>query len=307
MKTNNSILLAITAVAIIFTSPYAALASANDDAARELYEQLVEQEQDTATTYLEDTEDRAEVIGKLVGIDDEENMYDGPVTIYKAPSYKVSTYNTGKMEVSLNNNYSRDESEDTLNKMIAEIDETLPENASKEETLKAIIKYINRTYKYDTDSKNIEDYQNYIQAYNGNRKILCDQYSIVTLFLCTKYGIDCKIIEGNNHLFNLIRTAENESYRAYDLSKTSYHLPAKVGYVDQLTGTYAVPYSADAYEKAVARVINIGPYKLSFTIEEIIAIIAIAGIIALIVKAFDIRTTRRNAKHVTSKKRHPSK
>ncbi len=295
----NKILLAITALAFILLSPYSVLAVTNDEAARELYEQLVINEQDTAVTHIENIDERAEVVGKLTGIDDPDNVYDGAMSIYKAPSFAVRYNDSGKMQVTLNNNFKKAESEIVLDEMTEEIDKTLPDNATKEQKLNAIINFIKKTFRYDFArylKKDMVGMQNYIQAYHGDRRIVCEEYAVVTLLLCDRYDIDCRIVEGYNHLFNIIRLDSDSEYVAYDLTKASFFMPAKVGYIDQITGTYTVREGASMYEKTIARVINTAPYRISLTYIDILAVLLIFGPVATAIIRPRLRQRKRRKK-----------
>ncbi len=298
---NKKLRILLLAMTMMASAVIGVKAKDADEAAKELYGQIVTNEQAAAITYIGKDVDTADVIAKIVEIDDKENTYDGAMAIYKAPSFKVVLYGNGKMELTLNNAFSVKESEQVLDIMSAEINKSLDKDSTQQDKLKAIINFIANNFKYD-NSDDVTEYQNFVQAYKGNKEIVCNQYAILTLLLCDRYGIDCKLIEGNDHVFSLIRLEGEEKYTAYDLTKTSNHLSAKVGYLDQLTGTYAHINNANKYQQALARVINTASYKISVTLEDTILALSV---IMMSVAAYSIvkRKTRRTKARIIVSKR----
>ena len=282
-------------LAIILTSTYflsAALhaqASDTGSIAQDIHNQLAYS--NSATVYVDDIE-LDEVIARATAIDDKNNPYDADMLLYRAPHFTYTLYNTGKLELKLEGAFSIEESEKLLDKMEQEIRANLDTDNQKEE-LKAIIKYITDTYEYDSETFNIRkdnkdvQYINYVEAYNGNRRIACGQYAALTYLLCNRFGIDCKVVHGNNHLYNIIRLDGQNSYTAYDLTKVEHFLPAKVDFIDLITFGYTNIGTSklDKIENEINKITLDGiNYHYSFTAESIIFAILVLGVIALYIR-----------------------
>lgn len=294
-------LLTILITAAIAAAPLTSYANDTKDAALELYNQLVTQDKATATTYINEGVKTEEVIAELVNMDSEDNPYDGPLATAKGISGNIKTYESGKMEVTVNNPFKRADAEKLLDVMVSEIDKTLPAEATQKDKLDGIIKYIGSTFKYGKADDEEANKQNFVEAYNGNGKIVCDQYSALTYLLCYRYGIDCRIMRGTKHAFNLIRLDGEDKYTAYDLTMTSYHLPVKVGYIYLITGSYTIGAGADKYQRAYVELTNQVPYRLSITILDVIVAVLIITIIGILVKTF--KAPRRRRSHGKARQR----
>lgn len=298
----NKVKLTLALVLSIMLAPAQQINAADEiTAAAELHRQITVQDHPTGSVYVDNGIAKEDVLAALTAIDDMDNLYDGAMSIYRTPQFTILLTENGNLQIELKQHYSIKESEQTLDEMVSEIDKTLPENASQKEKLNAIISFISKNFKYDYDSKKTQGKsQNYIQAYHGNGRILCDQYAAVTYLLCSRYGIDCRIVEGHDHLFNAIRLNGQNEYTAYDLTKTSQYMPAKVGYVDQILDLYKVSEKSDKYEKAVAKVINV-PYRLSFTWPDALMAVTAIAFIATVYLRVKRAVKRMHKKYIVNR------
>ncbi len=304
MKKTHLVSMAIVLTLTLNITTYAA----SNTPAEDLYNQLVAEQQDVGTVYIDDTMLVEDVITQMVSIDSSANSYDGEMAIYKAPNFRYSRYNTGKLEITLINSYTATEADDLLDIMQKDIQKNLNTDSSQAEILNEIIRYIGRTFNYDHESyfarladKSIQ-YQNFIDAYYGNHKIVCGQYAALTKFLCERFGIDCKVVHGNDHLYNLIKLEGQSEYSVYDTTLTAYHLPCKVGYILAATGTYIGRNDTvkSSLETAIDKVTTSGiKYHFSFTLIEAIAIIIIVSMLVILITRYrDSSKLRRKQKHM---------
>lgn len=280
------------------TVPMQAKAADNGAVAQDIHGQLAYSNE--ATVYVDSNTDSAEIISQAVAIDEEHTPYDAEMLIYRAPHFTYTKYNTGKLELRLEGAYDIKDAENLLDIMEVEIRSNRASDSQKD-TLNAIIRYINDTYEYDNETyeakktdKNIL-YTNFVDAYYGDRKIVCGQYSTLTVLLCDRFDIDCKIIPGYKHLYNLIKLDGETSYTVYDLTKAEYHLPAKVDFVDLLTLNY---FNLPSKNKVVS-IVNKDirdryTYHYSFTAESIVVLSIIVIIIGIAIKR---NTYKRPVKH----------
>lgn len=273
------------------------------DYAQDLYNQLVVNRQATASIYAEDA-DSYKIIDQLLSIDDKNNPYDGAMIICQGTAFNVKKYSDGREDFGIINPFNIYEAEELLDKMESEIRSELDEDTDQKETLNQIIKYISHTYTYDftarsSDGKN----QNFVDAYNnGNRKIICNQYAALTYLLCDRFGIDCLILSGNDHRFNGIRLDGEDNYTAYDLTKTTFFMPAKVAYVDLITTNYSLELEKQKLSKAIGYAMNKGiDFHYSITIEEIIIFVVIISLTYIMFGKASMK------KHVTNRNRNHRK
>ena len=273
------------------------------DYAQDLYNQLVVNRQATASIYAEDA-DSYKIIDQFLSIDDKNNPYDGAMIICQGTAFNVKKYSDGREDFGIINPFNIYEAEELLDKMESEIRSELDEDTDQKETLNQIIKYISHTYTYDftarsSDGKN----QNFVDAYNnGNRKIICNQYAALTYLLCDRFGIDCLILSGNDHRFNGIRLDGEDNYTAYDLTKTTFFMPAKVAYVDLITTNYSLELEKQKLSKAIGYAMNKGiDFHYSITIEEIIIFVVIISLTYIMFGKASMK------KHVTNRNRNHRK
>ena len=221
---------------------------------------------------------------------DKDTPYDAEMALHRAPSYEYTrtTYKSGKvtLDIELNNPINIKEAEKLLDSAETEIKDNLSDDYTQKEALNGIIEYIKSNYTYGFSNG---ENNNFIKAYDTDRKMMCAQYSALTYLLCDRFGIEAKIIAGNDHIYNAIKLDTDSKYRAYDLAKTTYKiLPAKVSYTDVITGAYAISLEPDKHSKAVGTALNERiDYTYSFTYQDASAILLIAligTVIVLIVK-----------------------
>lgn len=281
-RTNKANLITLIFMTLLITT-FTSIKATN--AAEELHTQL-ENGESTASVYLDDLDEANGVISELVKIDTE-SPYDAEMIVSRGTSITIRKYNTGKLELEQINPISIAEANSLLDTMESEIRENLSETPTEKEELSQIIKYIGKTYKYDFLARtDAGTNKNFVDAYNSDRKIICTQYSALTYLLCNRFGIDCKIVSGNDHRFNAIRLNGEDTYTAYDLTKTTFFLPAKVGFVDQITGNYNLEFESSRLSKAIGKALNERiDYHFSLTAEDIvIATLLIAILGTVIVK-----------------------
>ena len=291
-KTNLIVLILTTMLVTSFTTIKAS------EAADSIHSQL-ESGQDSAVAYLDNMDEAHSVIAEAIKIDTD-SPYDADMMIGRGTSLKLRKYNNGKLEVVLVNPFDINESEKLLDTMEAEIRANLNEDATDKETLNQIIKYIGKTYTYDMFARtDWGDNKNFVDAYNSDKKIICNQYSALTYLLCDRFGIDCKIVSGNDHRYNAIRLTGEDTYTAYDLTKTTFFLPAKVGYIDLLSTNYSLALEDNELSKAIGKALNERiDFHYSITAEEIV----IAGIVIIVIgkvakpKKHTKRSAKRNRK-----------
>lgn len=242
------------------------------DYAQDLYNQFTVNRQSTASIYVEEA-DNYKIIDQLINIDDKNNPYDGAMIFCQGTAFSIKTYSNGREDFEIVNPFNTYEADELLDKMESEIASELDNDADQKETLSQIIKYISSTYTYDFTARTSNgSNQNFVDAYNsGNKKIICNQYAALTYLLCDRFGIDCVILSGNDHRFNGIRLDGEDIYTAYDLTKTTFFLPAKVSYVDLITTNYSLEFEKQKLSKAIGYAMNKGVnFRYSITIEEII-------------------------------------
>lgn len=158
--------------------------------------------------------------------DDPNYLYDGPM-IEMRGGIRLITSPT-QIQAVLINGYDIDDAETLTNSMVSEISEHLSGNASDREKMAAICSYVADTYSYDYDGmKLIEETKdnsyrtNFVDAYYGNRKIICCDYAALTYLLANKLGINCQIMRGMGHAYNIVKFSDSDHYIGYDLSSDS--------------------------------------------------------------------------------------
>lgn len=257
------------------------------DSVHDVYMQLVTNNQSTATVTLKDDENIYDIIAQLIQID-EETPYDADMIVNRGTSISYNKYNTNKVVISIGEQLDFTKTEALLDIMEEDVRGRIPNKATKDVTLKAIIRYITETYDYNTD--NSTNY-NFVDAYYGDRKIKCEQYAAITYLLCYRFGIDCKIVAGNNHAFNIIRLSEDKEYRAYDLTWGESFPGAKVPYLMMYTDTYNVNMNQSEFTKMIGESLNNRfEYRGSFTIiESVLVSMLLIILVSIIVKRVKFR------------------
>ena len=125
--------------------------------------------------------------------------------------------------------YSKKEQEQQLTSYIQST--ILPQLALDGKTtyqkVKAIYDWITRNVRYDTENKNNDSYYLKYTAYAAaiNKKAVCQGYTNLFYRLANDAGIDCRIITGGNHAWNIVRMDDGKYYcmdATWDEGQSSY-------------------------------------------------------------------------------------
>ncbi len=155
--------------------------------------------------------------------DDPENLYDGPIIGLRG---NIETENVhGKLNVRINRSFDIEEAEKLTDKMVNEISTNLETGVTDREKMAAICDYISQTYSYDKKAKKLieekkdsSQRENFVDAYYGDREIMCAEYATVTYILAQKLGINCRVIRGTKHAYNIVKFADSDHWIGYDLA-----------------------------------------------------------------------------------------
>lgn len=155
--------------------------------------------------------------------DDPDNLYDGSIIELRGD---VETENIhGCLHAFIDRGFEIDEAEELTDRMVSEISAGLKDNATDREKMAAICDYMAQTYSYDKEAlKQIEEKddnslrENFVEAYYGDRKIMCSEYATVTYILARKMGIECDVIRGSKHAYNIVKFADSDHWIGYDLT-----------------------------------------------------------------------------------------
>lgn len=201
-----------------------AKADSRENALESIYQQIAVENKNVATvTYNGDMLSINEIQLYINKKDDPDNLFDGKVACERGHYYAVMSGNT--YTLTLKNAYEVEEADELTDMMVSVINERLGNNTSDRIKMAAICDYITETFDYDYDlenrinnrEKNIQ-YTNFVDAYNGNRKIICGDYAQLTYILANKMGIDCEMIYGVDHAYNRVKFSDSDHYIGYDLS-----------------------------------------------------------------------------------------
>lgn len=155
--------------------------------------------------------------------DDPENLYDGPILELRGSMETTNVH--GRLNVVIKRGFDIEEAERLTDMMMDEISVNLEPDSSDREKMAAICDYISQTYSYDREAlKLIEEKEdsslreNFVDAYYGDREILCAEYATVTYILARKLGVNCKVIRGTRHAYNIVKFADSDHWIGYDLT-----------------------------------------------------------------------------------------
>lgn len=222
---NTILTISILTIAGILTAavPVNAETLTYDEAIKEAYKTLVTEKQNTVTFTCDD--DRVlsmKFIDDLTAIDDEDSLYDGILIDARGKEHIHKQGN--KYTIEIENAYDIDEADALTDEMVEEVKRNLPENATDREKYYEIARYIKKTFKYDL--KAYVDYDNnatnFVEAYHGSRRILCNDFATVTYLIANKLGLDCKILLGKGHMYNGIKFDDDTEYTAIDFAEGWY-------------------------------------------------------------------------------------
>lgn len=155
--------------------------------------------------------------------DDPENLYDGSILELRGNMETTNVH--GRLNVVIKRGFDIAEAEKLTDMMVDEISANLESDSSDREKMAAICDYISQTYSYDREAlKLIEEKEdsslreNFVDAYYGDREILCAEYATVTYILARKLGVNCKVIRGTRHAYNIVKFADSDHWIGYDLT-----------------------------------------------------------------------------------------
>lgn len=155
--------------------------------------------------------------------DDPDNPYDGPVLGLRG---NIETENVhGRLNVVIKRGFDIEEAEMLTDHMVDEISANLNSGATDREKMAAICDYISQTYSYDREALELMEEkddsslrENFVEAYYGDREIMCAEYATVTYILAQKLGINCEVIRGTKHAYNIVKFADSDHWIGYDLT-----------------------------------------------------------------------------------------
>lgn len=248
-------------------------------------------EECTLSVQIDSKEDPYNMVEELIAIDTE-SPYDADMSVSLGTAVKIRKYDSGKVELIQVNPIDVAEADRLLDEMQLEIKSNLKDDYNEKAALAQIIRYIRKNYSYDFSARTEKgNNKNFVDAFKTNKKIICTQYSALTYLLCNRFGIDCKIIAGNDHRYNAIRLSGEEEYTAYDLSKTTFFLPAKVSYLDLITTNYSLMLEKNSFSKAIGTALNRRiSFHYSLTIEELLGIVLV-----LLITLSCVKITKKRA------------
>ena len=155
--------------------------------------------------------------------DDPDNLYDGPVLGLRG---SIETENVhGRLNVVIKRGFDIEEAEMLTDHMVDEISANLNDGAIDREKMAAICDYISQTYSYDREALELTEEkddsslrENFVEAYYSDREIMCAEYATVTYILAKKLGVNCEVIRGTKHAYNIVKFADSDHWIGYDLT-----------------------------------------------------------------------------------------
>ncbi len=230
--------LAVSAVLISALFPcrcQAATTRPLEDPVFSAYRQLVTENKDCADLISEVDlmENRTDFETRLFSMDYPDNLYDG-MALYARGQWMISKIGDTAYQLTTKEGTaaSVEELEELTDRMLDEIHETYDdEDASQRVKFYDIVLYLTDTFDYDhqTAANDLQD-QDQVSAYYGDRLITCRGFSYLLYLLCNKSGIDCRMILGASHIYNMVRFNDKDEYFGVDLSNDDPH--GYLGYAD---------------------------------------------------------------------------
>ena len=197
-----------------------------------------------------------EPLKELVLID-KETPYDAEMILLRGTAVKRLQYPNGDVEFEVENAFKKWEAEKLLDVIQQELAPELGNNPSQKQILRQIRRYLNKTFKYDSESiRGDREEENFVDAYYGERKIVCSQYASLVYLLCDRYGIDCKICYGKKHVYNAIRLDGKADYCIYDFTGTRGIKGAKVSHIETLTSQKYQPDTENEFSRVIGTALN---------------------------------------------------
>ncbi len=177
------------------------------------------------------------VIKDIQKLDKEDTLFDGIMLKIRGTWVLYKTKGEGepnKYTISINRAYNIDEADALTDRMLEEIKEGLPEDATDKDKFYAITKYVEKTYDYDKkEARGAQKYKNFVEAYDGERKINCQGFASVLYLLYKKMGLDTTLFLGKEHVYNGIRFDDGK-YMVVDLSCDGVPLGYAPGFLEIL-------------------------------------------------------------------------
>ncbi len=185
-------------------------AKKNSQIINTIYEQLVVNGSSTASfTSTEDIE-LHELEAELCKADND-SLYDGAALINRGQWSLIKKGNS--YTVTIKNAYNINEADRLAEDMANEVRKNAGADATEDVLFYEMTNYIKDTYTYDFVE---HTHQNFVDSYNGNRKLVCTGYAQVTYLLAKKLGLDADTVFGKDHVYNIVKV--NGDYIAYDAS-----------------------------------------------------------------------------------------
>ena len=190
------------------------------------YSQLVTSDLTSATVYTERDliKESLSFYGELFSIDKEDTLYDGELLDAKS-GWKITKVGENTYEITMtgNNKLTKATLDPFIDMLIAELNNRYDmSNVSKREKFYNIASFITDTYSYDYEhAEKNEQAEDVITAYYGSRKISCTGYALLLYLMCNKLGVDCELMAGDTHMYNIVRFSEDEPYYGVDLAATT--------------------------------------------------------------------------------------
>ena len=249
--------------------------------------------------------------------DDPENLFDGKVACERGKYHSEKRGATHTLTII--GGYDVEEADRLTDEMVKEISRNLEANASDRMKMAAISDYISETYNYDHETAdrietNVDGATttNFVDAYYGNKNIVCGDFASLTYILANKMGIDCEMIYGVDHVYNMVKFSDSVSYIGYDLSSDTryaqitladyymndlYHLENASGDTTRCDPETEIKMNNGAtYKCAGIKDIVLDFIYFAFTAHHIPEILIIgAAIVLIVVKIIHkINTAKRN-------------
>lgn len=217
-----------------------------------IYEQLVTEKKNKAFATLDNAYiEPEEIQRRLFAIDNENNLYDGAALKIRGQFHTSTSEFIGKKgqdeyiekteyHIEIKNAYDVDEADAITDNIAREIEAKAGEGADLKEKFYILCSYIGDNFEYDYDLKaKIEDYNEAIRDTDtvtleqlsfteviktGYGKMVCSGFANLTYLTANKLGIDCKIADGKEHAYNLVRFDNDSPYKICDLTTGRYGL-----------------------------------------------------------------------------------
>lgn len=218
-------------------------AMTREEALEDIYEQLVVEKKEEAV--VTDVDDKLSVrdIELYMSEKDDDRIFNGTAILTAGIMYSARIGDD--YTVCIKNMYDIDEADRLTDEMIKEIPKTA---VTDREKMTAICKYISDTFTYELNEET-DGSGDFVKAYYGDRKMICMGYADLTYILARKMGIDCEIVFGTNHAYNVVKFDDSDNWIIYDLARESrYAQVDRLSYIHN-NRPYITDYTEDIEEK----------------------------------------------------------